>query len=62
MTFTGFDGFVLEMPTGDEQPPHLVVVGTAAEIRWLLDQRAARQCEAEPASGAADSLSHRDRH
>ena len=43
MRFTGFDGFVLDMPAGSDRPPHLVVVGRAAEISWLLDQRAARQ-------------------
>ena len=62
MKFTGFDGFVLEMPAGDERPPHLIVVGTAAEIRWLLDQRAARQRDAEPAGGADDSRCSRERH
>ena len=62
MTFTGFDGFMLEMPAGANRPPHLVVVGTVAEIRWLLDQRAARQSDAEPAGGVGVSPRHRERH
>lgn len=45
---TGFDGFVLDMPTGAGRPPHLIAVGTAAEIAWLLEQRAARRGEAGP--------------
>jgi hypothetical protein len=44
---TGFDGFVLDMPAGPDRPPHLIVVGTAAEIAWLLAQRAARPGERE---------------
>jgi hypothetical protein len=43
MRFTGFDGFVLDMPAGRDRPPHLVVVGRATEISWLLEQRAARK-------------------
>jgi hypothetical protein len=62
MKFTGFDGFVLEMPTGAERPPHLIVVGTAAEIRWLLDQRAARRRDAEQAAEMADSAPRPARH
>lgn len=49
---TGFDGFVLDMPTGPGRPPHLIAVGTAAEIAWLLGQRAARRGEAAGAAAA----------
>lgn len=49
---TGFDGFVLDMPTGAGRPPHLIAVGTAAEIAWLLEQRAARRGEAGPGAAA----------
>jgi hypothetical protein len=31
------------MPAGRDRPPHLVVVGRATEISWLLEQRAARK-------------------
>jgi hypothetical protein len=60
--FTGFDGFVLDMPAGRDRPPHLIVVGTAAEIGWLLDQREARRRDAETAAAGADTHPHRDRH
>lgn len=55
--FTGFDGFVLDMPAGADRPPHLIVVGTAEEIAWLLAQRAARRDAA-----AAAVPPDRDRH
>lgn len=50
---TGYDGFVLDMPTGAGRPPHLIAVGTAAEIAWLLQQRAARRGEATASAGHA---------
>ena len=50
MMATGYDGFVLDMPTGAGRPPHLIAVGTASEIGWLLEQREARR--ARQAAGA----------
>jgi hypothetical protein len=51
--FTARPGFLLEMPAGDDQPPHYVVVGTAADIGWLLDAHAAKQ---HPAKQAAEAV------
>jgi len=62
MKFTGFDGFVLEMPTGRGRPTHLIVVGTAAEINWLLEQQAARRCDTELAAEAGASHRLPERH
>ncbi|HEX5685428.1 MAG TPA: hypothetical protein VFY73_15515 [Ideonella sp.] len=47
--FTARPGFLLEMPAGEDQPPHYVVVGTAEDIGWLLDAHAAKQAPVEPA-------------
>jgi hypothetical protein len=47
--YTARPGFLLEMPAGDGQPPHYVVVGTAADIGWLLDAHAAKQPAAQQA-------------
>lgn len=53
--FTARSGFLLEMPAGDDQPPHYVVVGTAEEIGWLLDTHAEkRQHAAQPSELCCD--------
>ena len=58
---TGFDGFVLDMPAGRDRPPHLIVTGTAADIGWLLEQRAARMREDE-AQASGPTRTRRGRH
>ena len=62
LKITGFDGFVMEMPTGAGRPPHLIVVGTAEEITWLLEQQAARRRDAELAAEASEAHRPPERH
>jgi hypothetical protein len=59
--FTERSGFLLEMPSGNDQPPHYVVVGTAEEIGWLLRAHAAKPRPPKAPRASAISLAP-DRH